>query len=38
MNYTLITAEQREQLLANGQAYVAGHACDPLPVVRLFTP
>jgi len=34
----LITAEQRAQLLANGQAYTAGHAGDPLPVVRLFTP
>ncbi|KWR88151.1 DUF2958 domain-containing protein [Cupriavidus sp. IDO] len=38
MNPTLITAEQRAQLLANGQAYVAGYAGDPLPVVRLFTP
>ncbi|MCY1484865.1 hypothetical protein D9M68_184780 [compost metagenome] len=34
----LITAEQRAQLLANGRAYAAGHAGDPLPVVRLFTP
>ncbi|WP_042883681.1 DUF2958 domain-containing protein [Cupriavidus necator] len=34
----LITAEQREQLLANGHAYAAGHGSDPLPVVRLFTP
>ncbi|WP_454752298.1 DUF2958 domain-containing protein [Cupriavidus necator] len=34
----LITVEQRAQLLANGQAYAAGHAGDPLPVVRLFTP
>jgi len=34
----LITAEQRVQLLANGQAYAAGHGGDPLPVVRLFTP
>jgi hypothetical protein len=38
MNYTLITAEQRAQLLTNGQAYAAGHAGDPLPVVWLFTP
>ena len=38
MNRPLITAEQRAQLLANGQAYAAGHANDPLPVVRLFTP
>lgn len=34
----LITVEQRAQLLANGHAYAAGHAGDPLPVVRLFTP
>ena len=34
----LITAEQRAQLLANGRAYAAGHAGDPPPVVRLFTP
>ncbi|WP_035824888.1 DUF2958 domain-containing protein, partial [Cupriavidus sp. SK-4] len=34
----LITAEQREQLLANGHAYATGKARDPLPVVRLFTP
>ncbi|WP_349605271.1 DUF2958 domain-containing protein [Cupriavidus sp. DF5525] len=38
MNQPLITAEQRAQLLANGRAYAAGHADDPLPVVRLFTP
>ena len=38
MNPSLITAEQRAQLLANGRAYAAGHAGDPLPVVRLFTP
>ncbi|KAI3606810.1 putative lipoprotein [Cupriavidus necator H850] len=38
MNQPLITAEQRAQLLANGRAYAAGHAGDPLPVVRLFTP
>lgn len=35
---SLITVEQRAQLLANGQAYAAGHAGDPRPVVRLFTP
>ncbi|CAN7145636.1 DUF2958 domain-containing protein [Cupriavidus necator] len=34
----LITSEQREQLLANGHAYAAGHGSDPVPVVRLFTP
>ena len=38
MIQNLITAEQREQLLANGQAYPAGHAGDPLPVVWLFAP
>jgi DUF2958 family protein len=35
---TLITEEQRAQLLANGHAYANGKARDPLPVVRLFTP
>lgn len=35
---TLITDEQRAQLLANGRARVDGQAVDPLPVVRLFTP
>lgn len=34
----LITDEQRARLLANGEAHAAGHATDPLPVVRLFTP
>lgn len=34
----LITDEQRAWLLANGEARAAGHATDPLPVVRLFTP
>lgn len=38
MNPSLITDEKRAQLLANGQARAAGHAIDPLPVVRLFTP
>ncbi|MDO3526399.1 DUF2958 domain-containing protein [Ralstonia pseudosolanacearum] len=33
-----ITAEQRAQLLANGEARAAVQAIDPLPVVRLFTP
>lgn len=33
-----ITAEQRAQLLANGEARAAGQTIDPLPVVRLFTP
>lgn len=35
---TLITDEQRAQLLANGRAHAAGQPVDPLPVVRLFTP
>lgn len=33
-----ITAEQRAQLLANGEARAAVQAIDPLPVLRLFTP
>lgn len=35
---TLITEEQRRQLLANGAARAAGQTLDPLPVVKLFTP
>ena len=35
---TLITAEQRIQLIANGQARADGQELDPEPVVRLFTP
>lgn len=35
---TLITAEQRAQLLANGQARAEGRDIDPPPVVKLFTP
>ncbi|MCQ9617956.1 DUF2958 domain-containing protein [Paenalcaligenes niemegkensis] len=38
MTQALITAEERAQLLSNGQARVAGQVTDPLPVVRLFTP
>jgi hypothetical protein len=38
MIQSLVTAEQRAQLLANGQAYAAGDTGDLLPVVRLFTP
>ena len=38
MTQVLITAEERAQLLANGQVRVAGQDTDPLPVVRLFTP
>lgn len=35
---TLITDEQRVQLLANGRARAEGRNLDPLPIVRLFTP
>lgn len=35
---TLITEQQRTQLLANGQAYAEGRDINPLPVVKLFTP
>lgn len=34
---TLITDEQRAQLLANGRARAEGQKLDPLPVVKLFT-
>ncbi|KIL06300.1 lipoprotein [Stutzerimonas stutzeri] len=34
----LITEDERAWLLAHGQARADGHAIDPLPVVRLFTP
>ncbi|URG49318.1 DUF2958 domain-containing protein [Pectobacterium quasiaquaticum] len=34
----LITADERAQLLANGQARAADRGIDPKPVVRLFTP
>lgn len=34
----LITEDDRDRLLAHGQASAAGEAIDPLPVVRLFTP
>lgn len=37
MTGPLVTAEERERLLANGRARAAGEAGDPLPVVRLFT-
>ncbi len=33
-----ITAEQRAQLLAVGEARAAGQTIDPMPAVRLFTP
>jgi hypothetical protein len=38
MTRPLITAEQRAQLLAFGEARAAGQSIDPLPAVRLFTP
>jgi hypothetical protein len=38
MNQSLITDEQRTQLLANGRITAEGGDHDPLPVVKLFTP
>ncbi|HDS1366513.1 TPA: DUF2958 domain-containing protein [Pseudomonas aeruginosa] len=38
MTLPLITAEQRAQLLAAGEARAAGQSVDPMPAVRLFTP
>jgi hypothetical protein len=38
MTQPLVTVEQCERLLANGEARAAGQGIDPLPVVRLFTP
>lgn len=38
MAQLLTTADERAQLLANGEARAAGRNIDPLPVVRLFTP
>ena len=35
---TLITDEQRQQMLANGEAAARGEDSDPYPVVKLFTP
>ncbi len=35
---TLITDEQRAQLLANGRRSIEDHGFDPHPVVKLFTP
>ena len=35
---SLLTDEQRVQLLANGRARADDPTFDPLPVVRLFTP
>ena len=36
MTQPLLTADQRAQLLANGQARASGRNLDPLPVVRLL--
>lgn len=36
MTQPLLTADQRAELLANGQARAVGRHLDPLPVVRLF--
>ena len=38
MTQPLATANERAQLLANGEARAAGRNIDPLPAVRLFTP
>jgi hypothetical protein len=38
MSHSLITDEQRVELLANGARSVAGGELDPYPVVKLFTP
>lgn len=38
MTQSLITDEQRAQLLANGRASAEGQDIDPVPVVKLFTP
>ena len=38
MTQPLLTADQRAQLLAHGEARATGRAIDPVPVVRLFTP
>lgn len=35
---TLITEDQRRQLLDNGKAAAGGVQTDPWPVVKLFTP
>ncbi|ABM39448.1 lipoprotein [Janthinobacterium lividum] len=38
MTQSLITDEQRAQLLANSRASAEGQDIDPTPVVKLFTP
>ncbi|KRE89709.1 hypothetical protein ASG87_03830 [Frateuria sp. Soil773] len=35
---SLVTDEERAQLLANGEARAAAGDFDPMPVVKLFTP
>ena len=34
---TLLTEQQRTQLLANGAARATGQAIDPYPIVKLYT-
>ena len=38
MPQPLITEDERQQLLAHGEARAAGRPINPPPVVRLFTP
>jgi len=38
MTKPLITDDERLQMFANARERAAGKPCDPLPVVRLFTP
>ncbi|WP_110648118.1 DUF2958 domain-containing protein [Salinicola peritrichatus] len=38
MTSPLITDSERAQMLSYGRERAAGKPCDPLPVVRLFTP
>jgi len=38
MTQSLVTVDQRAQLLANGEARAAGQGIDLHPVVRRFTP
>lgn len=38
MTSPLITDSERAQMLAHGRERVTGKPCDPMPVVRLFTP
>ena len=36
--HSLITDDERTQLLVNGEARTAAKGFDPMPVVKLFTP